>query len=112
VTPANRNVRVIGQDEFTTIIGSYMDPSLAAGDYFSDGQVLLVYDGDIDPCAAHVEFSGGITLGTITDASVKLVLSYQEKALQDKCSAQPENPFAFYYVKTKKELITEQNITQ
>ncbi len=102
----------MGQDEFNSIIASYVDPSLIPGDYFTDSQVVLVYEGEYDPCDAHKEFTGEVTVSTITDTSVKLIFSYQEKAKQDKCSAQPLNPFTFYQIKTKKDVITEQKIVQ
>jgi hypothetical protein len=100
----------VGEDEFNSIIASYMDPSQVPGDYFTDSTVVLVYEGDYDPCDAHKEFTGDVTVGTVTDTSVKLIFSYQEKAKQDKCSAQLVNPFTFYQVKTKKDVITEQKI--
>jgi hypothetical protein len=100
----------VGHDEFNAIIASYVDPSLVPGDYFTDSQVVLVYEGDYNPCDAHKEFADEVTVGTVTETSVKLIFSYREKARQDKCSAQPVNPFTFYQVKTKKDVITEQQI--
>lgn len=112
MVPASANFREVTQDEFNNIIASYVDPSLVPGDYFTDSRVILIYDGELDPCSAHLEFNGGVSLGTVTDTSVKVILSYTEKAKDDKCSAQPINPFAFYQIKTKKLLVLEQKITQ
>jgi len=87
---------------------------IGASDYFTDGQVVLVYDGEVNSCVAHLEFTGegGIAPGISTDSSLKIIVNYYERKDADKCSPKITHPFSFYYVKSKKLLNFEDKIVQ
>lgn len=79
---------------------------------FDEGQVVLVDDGEVDSCAAHLAFNSTINAVELTDNTVKVTVSYVEKPKLDKCSSTFSRPFYFYYLKTKKLLVFEEKIVQ
>jgi len=79
---------------------------------FDEGQVVLVDDGEVDSCAAHLEFNSNISAVELTDNTVKVTINYIEKPKLDKCSSTFSRPFYFYYLKTKKLLVLEEKIAQ
>jgi len=79
---------------------------------FNEGQVILVDDGEIDGCSAHLEFNSKLSAFVLTDNSVKVILNYVERPKLEKCSPTFTRPFYFYYIKTTKPLVIEQKVAQ
>ncbi len=112
ISPAGKNAYAIStSSDFDKVIGNYVDKSsLGTADYFTDGQVIVVYDGEINSCAEHLEFNHSISAYDSTNTSVKVTLGYLEKAAIDKCSPTITHPFTLYQIKTRKPLIFEEKI--
>lgn len=107
-----KNVQVVRTNaDFHALVDAYVDHSLNDED-FDEGQVVLVDDGEVDSCAAHLEFNSNISAVELTDNSVKVTINYIEKPKLDKCSPTLSRPFYFYYLKTRKLLVLEEKIAQ
>jgi hypothetical protein len=112
ISPSGKNHSALSTaDDFDKIIGNYVDKSsLGTADYFTDGQVIVVYDGEVNSCTAHVEFNGSISSYDLDNVSVKVTLGYLTRAAIDKCSPTISHPFTLYHIKTKKQLSFEEKI--
>lgn len=107
-----KNVQIIRTPaDFDIAADAYVGHLLSNQD-FNAGQVVLVDDGEIDSCSAHLAFNKTINAVQLTDNTVKVTLSYVERAKQDNCTPSISRPFNFYYLKTTKLLITEDKIVQ
>lgn len=95
--------------DFYNLADAYVDHSLESQD-FETGQVILIDDGEVDSCAAHLEFNSTLSATELTDNSVRVTINYLEKPKQDKCSSTFSRPYYFYYLKTKKLLVFEEKI--
>lgn len=105
-----KNVQVIRTDtDFYKLADAYVDRVLEVPD-LTTGQVVLIDDGDVDSCAAHLEFNSKLTAVELTDASVKVTVNYIEKPTLTNCSSTFTRPYYFYYLKTKKLLVFEEKI--
>lgn len=99
------------ENDFYSVANAYVDHNLETQN-FDEGQVILIDDGDVDSCAAHLEFNSTMTANELTDNTVKVTLNYVEKPKLDKCSSTFSRPFYFYYLKTRKLLVFEEKIVQ
>lgn len=107
-----KNVQIIRTEAvFKTTATAYVGNELPPED-FIEGQVILVDDGEIDSCSAHLEFNKTISAVQLTDNTVKVTLSYVERTKQDNCTPSISRPFNFYYLNTNKLLVTEEKIVQ
>ena len=108
VTPSEQNVqRISTSDEFDKVIGKYVDPLTIDAVDFSQEQVILIYDGEVNSCAQHLEFNQDISARSEDNGIVKVTLHYNLIPDDDKCSPSFSNPFAIYSIKTRKPLISE-----
>lgn len=112
ISPAGKNHYTFSTaDDFDKSIVNYMDKSLlGTADYFTNGQVIIVYDGEVNSCAARVEHNGSISAYDLDSVSVKVTLGYLAREAIDKCSPTISHPFTLYQIKTKKQLIFEEKI--
>lgn len=99
------------ESAFNTAAIAYIGHTLATED-FNEGQVVLVDDGEIDSCAAYLEFNKTITAEQLTDNTVKVTLNYLERPKQENCSPSYSRPFIFYYLKTTKLIVKEEKIVK
>jgi uncharacterized beta-barrel protein YwiB (DUF1934 family) len=107
-----KNIQVMRTStDFYTAANAYLDFNPEQQN-FDEGQVVLVDDGEVDSCAAHLEFNSIINAVELTDNTVKITVNYVEKPKLDKCSSTFSRPFYFYYFKTKKLLVFEEKIVQ
>ncbi len=107
-----KNVQYIRNSaDFHNIANAYVNQNLEEQN-FETGQVILVDDGEVDSCAAHLQFNETLGLTDISDASVKITLNYLEKPNVEKCSSSFSRPFYFYYVNTRKLPVFEEKIVQ
>jgi pyruvate kinase len=79
---------------------------------FDEGQIVLVDDGLVDSCVAHLEFNEAISAEALTDNTVKVTLNYVEKPTVEKCSSTISRSYHFYYLQTTKILVFEEKIVQ
>ncbi len=107
-----KNIQVMrNATDFFAVADAYADRSLEAPN-FDEGQVVLIDDGQVDTCAAHLEFNSSLIAAELTDNTVKVTLHYIEKPKLDRCSSTFTRPYYFYYLKTKKLLVFEEKIAQ
>ena len=99
------------ESEFNNITGAYSSINLTAP-VFTEGQVFLIDDGDVNGCDAHFEFQENLTTKEVGDNGLKVLLDYREKPSKSPCtpSVSPSRPYYFYYIKSKKLLAFEDNI--
>lgn len=97
--------------DFHSIANTYVNQNLDEQN-FDEGQVILVDDGEVDSCAAHLEFNASLSVVELTENTAKATLNYVEKPKLEKCSSTFSRPFYFYYLKTKKNLVFEEKIAQ
>lgn len=107
-----KNIQYIrNSTEFHKIANAYVNQNLEEQN-FEAGQVILVDDGEVDSCAAHLQFNGTLSLTDVSETSVKITLNYLEKQKLEKCSSSFSRPFYFYYVDTRKLPVFEEKIVQ
>jgi len=87
-----------------------VDRNLVPAIDFDNGQVVLVYDGEVNSCLQHLEFNGTITAATASDTSLTVTLNYLEKPTLDNCGPSITHPYAFYYVPSRKLLVFEEKV--
>jgi len=97
--------------DFHATADAYVNFSLTDQN-FDEGQVVLVDDGEVDSCAAHLEFNTNISAIELTDNTVRVTVNYVEKPQLINCSSTFSRPFYFYYLKTKKNIVFEEKIVQ
>ena len=95
--------------EFDSFATAYVGYTLNAQD-FTQGQVLLVDDGDVNNCDAHLAFNTKISAQELTDNTVKVTLGYTEKPTQTNCLPSSSHPFYFYFVNTRKLLVLDDKL--
>jgi hypothetical protein len=108
----DKNVQVLRTDtDFYAAADDYVNFNLEMQD-FDAGQVVLIDDGEVDSCKAHLSFNSKISAVELTNNTVKVTLNYLEKPTLDKCSSTMSRPFYFYYLKTTKLLVFEEKIVE
>jgi hypothetical protein len=95
--------------EYDALANTYVGNTLGAQD-FESGQVVLVDDGEIDNCTAHLSFNSKVSAQELSENTVKVFLGYYEKPLLTNCVPVVSRPFYFYYVGTRKLLVIEEKI--
>ena len=71
---------------------------------FEVGQVILVDDGEVNNCDAHLSFNSNISVRDLTNISVEVTLGYDEEPQRGNCVPTSSRPFYFYYIGTRKQL--------
>lgn len=105
-----KNIQVLrNSNDFYATSNAYVNSNLDDQN-FDEGQVVLIDDGEVNSCNAHLEFNSNISAQELTDNTVKVTVNYVEKPALDKCSPSLSRPFYFYYFKTKKLLVFEEKI--
>jgi hypothetical protein len=94
---------------FHSLANAYINQNLDEQD-FEAGQVILIDDGEIDGCGAHLEFSSTLSATEISDNTVKVTLNYIEKPKRENCIPSFSRPFYFYYLNTRKLVVFEEKI--
>lgn len=120
ITQANQTTSVIDhtdkrlqvireQGDFYNISDAYVNFNPSPPD-FTTGQVVLLDLGVQDSCKQHLDFNS-IRAEQAGNNSVKLVVSYQERAaITTGCTSVTIRPFYFYYVGSRGTLIVEENL--
>lgn len=107
-----KNIQIVRNlADFNALTKSYIGQTISP-ENFDEGQVILVDDGLIDSCVAHLEFNETISALALTDNTVKVTLNYVEKPTVEKCSSSLSRPYHFYYLQTSKSLVFEEKIVQ
>lgn len=105
-----KNVQIIRTSEgFHSLANAYVNQNLEEPN-FERGQVILVDDGEIDSCAAHLEFTSTLSATELSNNTVRVALRYVEKPKLEKCSSSFSRPFYFYYLNTRKEVVIEEKL--
>ncbi|MES2822038.1 MAG: hypothetical protein V4732_00450 [Pseudomonadota bacterium] len=112
IDTTERNVQVMKNDtDFNNFSDAYANENIADQD-FDNGQVILIDDGAIDGCGAHLEFLSKLSTENVGANSLKIILEYVEKPTLNPCTPSVSRPFYFYYIKSTKLLVFEDKIVQ
>ena len=72
---------------------------------FEVGQVILIDDGVVNNCNAHLSFNSNISVRDLSNVSVAVSLGYDEEPEREgTCIPTSSRPFYFYYIGTRKQL--------
>lgn len=71
---------------------------------FEVGQVILVDDGEVNNCDAHLSFNSNISVRDLTNIVAEVTLGYDESPQRPNCIPTSSRPFYFYYIGTRKQL--------
>ncbi len=105
-----KNVQVMkNATDFMNISGAYSTVNLDSQD-FDAGQVILIDDGNVNNCDAHLAFNSNLSAETVGNNSLKVIIDYLEKPAVSPCAPSSSRPYYFYYIKSRKLLTFEDKI--
>ena len=110
ISPSGKSVSEIkDQEEFDETVGKYMlnpaDLEPPESGYFSDGKVILIYDGEIDSCKPHLRFNKTLSAVDVSEIRVKVTVHYDDvPGGGTDCDSTISHPYSIFHIKTRKEL--------
>jgi hypothetical protein len=115
IVPSGLNEDAIEtEEEFNKVIDKYLTDLTDLGsvsEYFSDGQIILIYHGEVNSCKPQPVFNKTLGADDVSDISVKVVVGVSEqKDGGFECVPTITHPFSIYHIKTKKKLIFEEEL--